>query len=172
MKARGVLFLLLLVSLTVFLFGSVARSEDTAALNAAIQATGGKWVAGETSMSRLSPAQQVRRLGLRRHASAPGGTALVAPVPGVSLPTSLDWRNNGGNYVTPIKDQGDCGSCWAFSATAGTAESVTLVAKASPGANLDLSEQVLISCGGAGDCEQGGLHRRSFQLCARHGPAA
>ncbi len=63
-----------------------------------------------------------------------------------TLPSSLDWRNyNGGNYVTPVKNQGGCGSCWAFGSTAGL-ESRTLIRGNMPYFNLDLSEQTVLSC--------------------------
>ncbi len=71
-----------------------------------------------------------------------------------TLPTNFDWRNwNGKNLVSPVKDQAQCGSCWAFSAV-GAVEAkhnITFPA-ATDTPNIDLSEQELLSCGGAGSC--------------------
>ena len=62
------------------------------------------------------------------------------------LPSSWDWRNVGGDdYTTSVKNQGDCGSCWAFAAM-GALESVIKIVRQDPNYNIDLSEQYLISC--------------------------
>ncbi|RLJ07434.1 MAG: hypothetical protein DRP16_03500 [Candidatus Aenigmatarchaeota archaeon] len=58
-----------------------------------------------------------------------------------NLPEYFDWRK--WNMVSPIKDQGRCGSCWAF-ATVGAIESTYNVEQLRP-VNLDLSEQNLVS---------------------------
>lgn len=54
---------------------------------------------------------------------------------------SLDWRQQGA--VTPIKNQGQCGSCWAFSATGAVEGAVAIASKtqANP-----ISEQELVDC--------------------------
>ncbi|XP_050367304.1 ervatamin-B-like [Argentina anserina] len=56
------------------------------------------------------------------------------------VPPQIDWRQNGA--VTPIKDQGKCNSCWAFSAVA----AVEGLIKIKTGKLLSLSEQQLVDC--------------------------
>ena len=63
-----------------------------------------------------------------------------ASIDKAAAPSSFDWRDYG--VVTPAKDQGYCGSCWAF-ASAGVMESKILLAG---GPVFDLSEQQLVSC--------------------------
>lgn len=63
------------------------------------------------------------------------------------LPETFDWRNKDGyDWLTPVKDQGACGSCWAFASVAGVEAKIKIV-RNDPYFNVDLSEQDLVSCG-------------------------
>ncbi|XP_002977181.2 ervatamin-B [Selaginella moellendorffii] len=80
-----------------------------------------------------------------------------------SLPTSLDWRQKGA--VTPIKDQGDCGSCWAFSAIASIESAHFLATKEL----VSLSEQQLMDCDTVDAGCDGGLMETAFKFVVKNG---
>ncbi len=143
---------------------SFSFSSELDDVQAAIEAKGANWVAGETSISRLSAEEREKRLGVVEESSFAGEEQTVPKALTLPVPANLDWRNhNGGNFVTSIKDQWGCGSCWAFGTTAAL-ESYILINENLPNTDLDLAEQVLISCGEAGDCDGGSPDLASYFL--------
>lgn len=83
-----------------------------------------------------------RWIGWRKHFPLYEGPVLSK----ADLPATFDWRNvNGHSYVGPVRNQGACGSCYAFAAV-GVLESAFRIAEELPDTDVNLSESYLMFC--------------------------
>jgi C1A family cysteine protease len=132
------------------------------ALRQAVKAEGGTYEVGySTAMDR--PLEHLTGLKVPpgwNKSEAPSVPMLGASVQ--TLPTSYDWRALNG--VTPIKNQGNCGDCWAFS-TVGPMESQILLQNGTQnGQPVVLSEQYLVSCNVSGWNCNGGWFAHDYHM--------
>ncbi|MCP4580464.1 MAG: T9SS type A sorting domain-containing protein [candidate division Zixibacteria bacterium] len=141
-------------------------SEEVKQIQQMIADKGLHWTAGENSMTKLTPEERQMRLGLNIPEEVTRRFAELDKLdPPVLLDTQeiFDWRDMNG--VTPVTNQGGCGSCWDFAATAAF-ESAYLIAEEIV---LDLSEQQVLSCNsGDSDCE-GGWMEDAYNLFMSYG---
>ena len=124
-------------------------------IRSALTGSGATWQAAESDHFAMSLGQKRRRLGavppattLAAREQRAAARALRAEATAVVHPPAFDWRSHAGhNYLTPVRDQGDCGSCVAF----GTAATVEATARVLYGyaLRIDVSEAQLFYCVGA-----------------------
>jgi C1A family cysteine protease/predicted secreted protein len=113
---------------------------------------------------------QVQGVGLFTQPKSPAPTptaepplespVLPAEQPMLGLPAYYNWCDPGNDGCTSVKDQGNCGSCWAFG-TVGPLESNILI---QDGLVKDLSEQYLVSCNTDGWGCNGGWWAHDYHL--------
>jgi C1A family cysteine protease len=159
----------------------MAMPPDLDELRTKARSLGLRWRPGETANSRLSRLSARARTGAvpppgraslaeREVAAADRAEAFAAIAP--ALPSKIDWRTNGGNYLTPVRDQAFCGSCVAFG-TVAVLESMIKIKARTPSLAVDLSEAHLFFCygpdKGAGACPDGGWWPDDSYPCLKTG---
>ena len=112
----------------------------------AIKAKGADWVAGETGVSKLTLYEKANLCGVPQE-PPPEPEETWTPPPETVIPIgTFDWRNvNGMNWMTPVKNQNPCGTCWDYCAI-GVIEAQVNIDRNDPDVDVDLSEQMTLSC--------------------------
>ncbi len=143
-----------------------SEAKELAEVRRMIEENGWDWVAGPTSVSWVPPSEREHWMGLRNipeEELMAKATSVLEPLPERDLPVLWDWRTLGG--TTPAKNQGGCGSCWAF----GAVGALEALYKITNGAQVLFSEQQCISCNEYGDGCGGGNTTSCYDLWTSFG---
>jgi C1A family cysteine protease len=133
----------------------IATTKNVAALNAESKTINSTATFAINKFADLTPEEFAARLGMKGYVPTFQDGSVAEPTT-QAAPNSFDWRTQ--NKVTPVKDQGQCGSCWAFSCTE-SIESVYVISKGINGNQMPaLAPQQIVDCdkGDAG-CNGGDL---------------
>jgi cathepsin L len=134
-----------------------------------IEETGASWTADYTSVSHYPPEVRQQMLGGRptpEEIRLKYANGEVEALPREELPASWDWRALGG--MTGVRQQGGCGSCWAFGGT-GAFESIIKIYK---GESHNLSEQQILLCNEMGAGCDGGYAEAAYWVQMTMGQVA
>ncbi|XP_061390016.1 putative cysteine proteinase CG12163 [Musca vetustissima] len=118
---------------------------------------------GITEFADLTSTEYKQRTGLWQRDPVKAALTPRAEIPDIDLPKEFDWREKG--VISPVKNQGNCGSCWAFSVT-GNVEGLHAV---KTGKLEEYSEQELLDCDTTDSACNGGLPDNAYEAIERIG---
>ncbi len=156
-KSRNISLIISICLMFLFMFSMSIQAEETdketdkkiKALKEKIKEKGYSFKIGRTRVSHI-PLKKLCGLKKIKDWEKKGKFDKGIRAKKEALPSSFDWRTSG--KVTPVKDQGSCGSCWDF-ATLGSYEGAVAVFL---NKLVDLSEQYLLDCNSHGYSCDGG----------------
>ncbi len=156
MSRNGLTGLVAIAFAFVALFAICAygSEEELRQIQEALRQKGDPWVASMNPISEMPLDERRGVSGALTRSESELRRGRVPRFRPMDLPSHFDWRDNNGNWVTSVKYQGACSCCWDFAATA-SVESGTIIKHNRPGYDYDLSEQHILSCANAGDCDYG-----------------
>ncbi len=142
-----------------------SQAKEIEAVEQLIRENGWSWQAGPTEMNSIPPEMRPPFIEFEFDEAEAMARAkhILEPLPERDLPASWDWRTMGG--TNPARNQGGCGSCWAFGAVA----AFESYHKILTGETLYFSEQQCLVCNiDDSDCE-GGVPTACYNLWDTYG---
>jgi len=119
-----------------------------------------------TKFSDLTPAEFRRiYLGGRPRNGTLVSTTTRKVAPGAPNPPAFDWRSSSKKILTPVYNQGQCGSCWAFSATENIESQWALAGNSL----VELAPQQLVDCDSQSDGCGGGYTQSAYETIISEG---
>merc|ERR1719171_530090 len=125
----------------------------------------GEWESGVNQFAAVTVSEKNQHLGLNISLAGPRPEAPPAPLLS-AMPSAdhLDWRQKG--KVAGVKNQGGCGSCWAFSATGAVETNYAI----QTGRRKQFAEQEFLDCTYEGERDgcQGGWYHQAWDYSAKY----
>lgn len=129
-------------------------NESLSAIRAKIASNGYSFKVEHNRWYDMSPEEKAmlcgRHPGSSSYSVSNDNGPLEKYIGKTTLPASFDWRsNNGHSYIGPVRNQGDCGACYAFGACATAESSYNIANSLVDGACADFSEAFIAWCLGS-----------------------